>query len=65
MTDAIASATSWYEVGGWGDPDDNIGFQFLNLGFGDLSPGATLPVDMHFTDDDAHYQLTGSVSVTS
>lgn len=65
VTDAIASATSWYEIGGWSDPDDNIGFQFLNLAFGDLSSGATLPVDMHFTDDDAHYQLTGSVSVTA
>jgi hypothetical protein len=64
--DAIKDATPLLSLGTL-DPDDLVGSQVQQCSFEQLAAaaaaGGTIPVELHFRGDEAHYRVTGSIRV--
>lgn len=63
---AVKGAEAWYNVPGWVDPDDFLGFAVSQFTFAQLQAaiGSPIPISLRFTGDEADYQVFGQVIVT-
>lgn len=52
----------WGKIGTLGDKDDKLGSHVLLWKFDDLRKALHVPLELKFTEDDAHYVFVGSVT---